>query len=49
MDVCYGCLYDFSRAPAEAAELANLAAGVVVGKMGTVPVHFEELEAVLPE
>ena len=35
--------------PAEAAELANLAAGVVVGKMGTVPVHFEELEAVLPE
>ncbi len=36
-------------APAEAAELANLAAGVVVGKMGTVPVHFEELEAVLPE
>ena len=35
--------------PVEAAELANLAAGVVVGKMGTVPVHFEELEAVLPE
>ncbi len=35
--------------PVEAAELANLAAGVVVGKMGTVPVRFEELEAVLPE
>ncbi len=31
--------------PAEAAELANLAAGIVVGKTGTAPVHYEELLA----
>ncbi len=34
--------------PVEAAELANRAAGVVVGKMGTFPVEFEELAATLP-
>ncbi len=30
-------------APVEAARLANLAAGIVVGKVGTVPVHLDEL------
>ena len=32
--------------PEEAAEIANLAAGVVVGKVGTAPITFNELEAV---
>jgi len=31
--------------PEEAAEIANLAAGVVVGKVGTCPITFNELEA----
>ena len=35
--------------PAEAAELANRAAGVVVGKIGTAPIHREELEEALNE
>ena len=33
--------------PVQAAELANRAAGVVVAKVGTVPVHFAELEEAL--
>ena len=32
-------------APEEAAEIANLAAGVVVGKVGTAPITFSELKA----
>ena len=32
---------------AEAAEIANFAAGVVVGKIGTAPVFQEELLAVV--
>lgn len=32
-------------APEEAAEIANLAAGVVVGKVGTAPITFNELKA----
>ncbi len=36
-------------APEMAAELANRAAGVVVAKVGTVPVHLEELENALHE
>ena len=35
--------------PVEAAELANRAAGVVVGKVGTAPIHYEELEKALEE
>ena len=35
--------------PVQAAELANRAAGVVVAKVGTVPVHFAELEEALKE
>ena len=35
--------------PVEAAELANRAAGVVVGKIGTAPIHREELEEALNE
>jgi len=31
--------------PEEAAEIANLAAGVVVGKVGTAPITFKELKA----
>ena len=31
--------------PEEAAEIANLAAGVVVGKVGTAPITFNELKA----
>ncbi len=31
--------------PEEAAEIANLAAGVVVGKVGTAPITYKELEA----
>ncbi|MDD3885686.1 MAG: PfkB family carbohydrate kinase [Victivallaceae bacterium] len=31
----------------QAAELANLAAGVVVGKVGTVPIQYDELAGVL--
>ena len=33
-------------APEQAAEIANLAAGVVVGKVGTAPITFNELKAV---
>ena len=33
-------------APEAAAEIANLAAGVVVGKVGTAPIKFKELERV---
>ena len=33
-------------APEAAAEIANLAAGVVVGKVGTAPINFNELERV---
>ncbi len=33
--------------PVQAAELANRAAGVVVAKVGTVPVHFAELDEAL--
>ena len=29
----------------EAAEIANLAAGVVVGKVGTAPITFNELKS----
>ena len=32
-------------APEQAAEIANLAAGVVVGKVGTAPITFNELKA----
>jgi len=35
--------------PVEAAELANRAAGVVVGKVGTAPIHREELEEALKD
>ena len=35
--------------PVEAAELANRAAGVVVAKIGTAPIHREELEKALQE
>ncbi len=35
--------------PAQAAELANRAAGVVVAKVGTVPVFLDELKAALEE
>lgn len=35
--------------PVQAAEMANRAAGVVVAKVGTVPVHFEELNEALQE
>ncbi|MDR0931545.1 MAG: PfkB family carbohydrate kinase [Victivallales bacterium] len=35
--------------PVEAAEMANLAAGVVVAKVGTVPVHYNELEEALKQ
>ncbi|MBS1369679.1 MAG: hypothetical protein HPZ91_06945 [Lentisphaeria bacterium] len=33
--------------PVQAAEMANRAAGVVVAKVGTVPVHYSELEEAL--
>ncbi len=35
--------------PEEAAELANRAAGAVVGKIGTVPIYLEELQKALEE
>jgi len=35
--------------PERAAEIANLAAGVVVGKMGTAPIHTEELKQAVEE
>ena len=38
---------DLSRAAVTAAEIANFAAGVVVGKIGTAPIMKEELIAAL--
>ncbi len=35
--------------PGRAAEIANLAAGVVVGKMGTAPIHTAELKQAVEE
>ena len=36
-------------APLQAAEIANRAAGVVVGKMGTVPIGIDELKEAISE